>query len=384
MAKRKLLWVGDAGCPSGFARSTHGVCDYLHASGQWDITVLGINYRGDPHEYPYPIYSAMAGGDFLGVGRLVWMLDKFKPDVVVLQNDPWNIPYYIEQARQFDEYKDIKFVGFVAVDGKNCRGAGMNGLELGIFWTQFGLDEARLGGYTQPGMVIPLGVDLTNYTPMDQRLARAQRGFQQEHMDLFIVGNANRNQPRKRYDLTIKYFAEWIKSRGIDDASLYLHVAPTGDRGVDCVQLAYYYGLKNKLIFMQPEVFYGLTEAQMRATYCSWDVMLNTTQGEGFGLTAFEAMACGVPCILPDWSALGELCKDAAYMVPCTSTEITPPVNAIGGVMDEKLAIEALDRLYNDRQLRSDYSKLGQQRAAEGRFRWENVGEMFRNALDVV
>jgi hypothetical protein len=34
-------------------------------------------------------------------------------------------------------------VGAIAVDGKNCRGADLNGLDHVIFWTKFAEDEAR-------------------------------------------------------------------------------------------------------------------------------------------------------------------------------------------------------------------------------------------------
>jgi hypothetical protein len=44
------------------------------------------------------------------------------------------------------------------------------------------------------------------------------------------------------------------------------------------------------------------------------DVMLFTTQGEGFCLPAFEAAACGTPIVAPRWSALGELFDGVAEL----------------------------------------------------------------------
>jgi hypothetical protein len=93
--KKRLLWVGDAGVPSGFARATHAILDTLRH--HYDVTVLGMNYLGDPEVrrlYPYDIYPAAPGGDGLGVGRLVWVCDRVHPDVIVIQNDGWFIPYY--------------------------------------------------------------------------------------------------------------------------------------------------------------------------------------------------------------------------------------------------------------------------------------------------
>src|SRR5262249_49427833 len=146
----------------------------------------------DPHTWPYPIYAAAATGDAFGENRINWMMDLVKPDVVVLQNDPWNIPMYVKRLKAVPEHSEVPIVGVVAVDGKNCGGSWLNDLSLAIFWTQFGLDEARKGGFTQPGVVIPLGVDLDIYKPGNRRAAREKlvpNGFPTEALNGFIVGN---------------------------------------------------------------------------------------------------------------------------------------------------------------------------------------------------
>jgi glycosyltransferase involved in cell wall biosynthesis len=285
----------------------------------------------------------------------------------------------------FPEYADIPVIGIVAVDGKNCMGGPMNDLAMGIFWTQFGLDEARRGGYTRPGVVIPLGVDLGAYYPTDKYEARMKRGLPKSMDDAFIVGNVNRNQPRKRWDLTLKYFAEWMHHGSLKDAYLYLHVAPTGDTGIQVNNLASYYGIAARTLVVEPQVFYGLNEAQMRDTYNSFDVQISTTQGEGFGLTTFEGMACGVPQIVPEWSALGELCYGVSPLVPCTSTAIGPPyVNVIGGVADETMFVRTLEQVYRNRKLREDLRASGLKRVSEDRFRWENIGEACRLVFGLI
>jgi glycosyltransferase involved in cell wall biosynthesis len=375
---KKLLWVGDAACPSGFAKSTHYVLDGLRL--EYDVTVLGLNYRGDPHAYPYPIYAAAPGGDALGVGRLVFMCDLVKPDVVVLQNDPWNIPGYVNQLRQklssgeyaFPEHAAIPLVGIVAVDGVNCMGDALNGLSHAIFWTEFGQQEARAGGFKGFSSVVSLGVDQSIYKPKNQLEARKARRIPDEFKDVFIVGNVNRNQLRKRWDLTLRYFARWIKEHSIQDAYLYLHTAPTGDWGCDIVRMAKYYDVLDRVMLVTPSTFYGAEESEMCDTYNCFDVQLTTTQGEGFGLTTFEGMACGVPQIVPDWSALGELCKNAAMVLPCPTT-YTGTTNVIGGVMDEQSCMHSLQALYENVALRKVLQKDGLKRVREPRFDWVNV-----------
>jgi len=388
--KKNLLWIGDAGVPSGFARATHETL--AHMMDDFNITVMGINYRGDPHPYPYEIFAAMPGGDWAGIGRLIWMCDYITKkhgalDVIVIQNDPWNIPMYTRtlktKTKQYNgEYADVPVVAAVAVDGLNCAGANLNDLKLAIFWTQFGLDEARKGGYDGPATVIPLGVNQNIYKPMDRVEARLNVGLPSDFSEAFIVGNVNRNQPRKRLDLTIRYFAEWVKGNNIEDAFLYLHVAPTGDTGVDVLGLMKYYGVAERLLLATPQTWYGESEAHMAATYNAMNVLMTTTQGEGFGLTTLEAMACGVPCIVPKWAALGDWALDAARFVHCSSMAIGPPyVNVLGGVADEQDCLDALDQMHRDESLRREFSEVGLERASEERFRWSNIGREFNSAV---
>lgn len=373
---RKLLWIGDAVVSSGFARATHKILDEFRKS--WSVTVLGINYPGDPHPYPYPIYPAMANySDPWGLRRTAELVTMIKPDVVVVQNDPWNIPRYV------DAIGNVPTIAIAAVDGLNCKGRGMNGCLSVIFWTEFAAKEAALGGYKGPFSVIPLGVDLDIYKPQDRTMARQWMNLPGRLKDAFIVGNVNRNQPRKRLDLTIQYFAEWVKSKGVTDAYLYLHIAPTGDKGWDAQQLMRYYGLSSRLILAEPELGYGCSEADLAYTYSAFDVMMTTTQGEGWGLPTLEGMACGIPQICPDWSALGEWASTAALMVPCTSHAVTPEfINVIGGIADKERFILALDALYNDQNNREYLSDLGLKLANQEQYRWSNIGKAYVHSVE--
>jgi len=376
--KRKLLWIGDAVVSSGFARATHHTLDVLKES--WDVSVLGLNYMGDPHQYPYDIYPAWSGGDAFGVKRTAALVSKIRPDLVVVQNDPWNVPEYMKRAG------DCPTVATMPVDGKNCRGAALNGLLLGIFWTQFGLDEARKGGYAGEAAVVPLGVDLELYKPsVTKKEAREKIGLPNAVKDGFLVGNVNRNQPRKRLDLTVQYFAEWVHSFGIKDAYLFLHVAPTGDQGYDVKQLMKYYGLPGRLILSDPEIGMGSPEASLPYLYQSFDAQISTTQGEGWGLTTMEGMACGVPQIVPEWAALGEWCEDGVIKIPCRDQIVTPNnINVVGGVPSKTHFMNALANVYNNEGVRKDLIARGLAVVRKPQYRWKAVGEAFAKALDEV
>lgn len=380
--KRRLLWIGDAGVNTGFARCTHEIVKEL--ATRFDVHILALGYEGDPHGLPWPVYAATSHGDVLGTNRVAEIIGKVGPTVVVLQNDPWNVPRYLKHTG------NATVVGVVAVDGKNCRGSHMNGLASCIFWTKFGETEARMGGYSGESAVVPLGVDLDIYAPQERAQVRERmnlpailksRGLPP---DTFIVGYVGRNQPRKRLDLLVEYFAEWVRSYDVADAALWIQQAPTGEHAYDLEQLAKYWRVNDRLIL--PGVrddHQGLPEAVMARVYNVFDCMATTTQGEGWGLPQIEGMACGVPQVAPDWAALGEWTRDAAVLVPCTAHAATPMgVNAIGGIADQRLFCAALDRLYRNREFRAERAAAGLQLAQRPEYRWPAVGQAMLAAIE--
>ena len=86
----RVLWVGDAIAPSGFARVTHAVLDRLAASTDHEYHVLGINWEGGPYpDLPYKVWCARRRGDALGRDVLEETVRALRPDVVVLFHDLW-------------------------------------------------------------------------------------------------------------------------------------------------------------------------------------------------------------------------------------------------------------------------------------------------------
>lgn len=380
LTKRRLLWIGDACVSSGFARATHKILETVSQS--FDVHVLGLNYMGDPHPYPYPVYPGFTGGDALGYGRVKSLVQKIGPSVVIVQNDPWNFQEYIRRIG------NVPTIGIVAIDGKNCQGKLLNGLTLAIFWTKYGRDQADLGGYTGPSVVIPLGVDQEMYHPFDAKEMRAGMNLPQVlgnrglPPDTFIVGVVGRNQPRKRLDLTLQYFSDWIHTCKIPDAALWLHVAPTQEAGFDLGQLGEYYRISDRVFQPSINPTIGITEESMARVYSVFDVLVNTCVGEGWGLPIQEAMACGVPCIVPDWAALGEWPEDAVFKVPCTATAVAPGINTVGGVADRQTFMQALDAFYGSKDVRRVYSQRGLSLVSRPEFRWASVGQAFTEAIE--
>lgn len=375
---KTVLFVGDHARSSGFGRASRGVLEILKAT--CNVVVLGINHRGDPlpPNVPapdYPVYPAwVPGGDGLGLRRMAEMVILHKPDLIVLQCNPWNVPAY-QKTLHNNGHGNIPVIAIVAVEGKNCIGTHLNQLKHAIFWNEFSRQEAVAGGFKRESSVIPLGVDIDFFNPGDRVEAREMLQISEVPKDAFIVLNVNRNQHRKRLDLTMIYFAEWIKTRGIDDAYLYMHVLPGSQVQLDLEQLGQYLKISRRLILAEPlDIFNGAPDAFVRAAYRAANVQMSTSLGEGHGLTSMEGMACGTPQIGGDYSAFGEWGRGAMYLVPCDSEGVMPDVNGmIGGIPNKVETIEALDRFYSSPGIRQRFTDMGLARVREERFRWENI-----------
>ncbi|MFZ4763762.1 MAG: glycosyltransferase family 4 protein [Roseimicrobium sp.] len=375
-AKGRLLWIGDAAVPTGFATVTHSVLQHL--CREWEVIVSGVNYEGGAHPYPYHIMPARQGhGDMWGMNRFVDVCAEFAPDVVIINNDWWNVAEFLQRAP-----KDLPLVAYMPVDGANLDPAvlpQLNGLAAAVWYCDFGHQEAARAGFTGQRHVVPHGMDAALWQPVEKNLARELLGLSMPQ-EAFIVGNVNRNQPRKRLDLSLQFFADWVKERQIADAYLLLHCAKR-DSGWDLERLARHHGISDRLILTGSEDLRTAPDAsRVRLVYSALDVQITTTLGEGWGLTTMEGMACGVPQIVPDWAALGEWALPA-LKVPCSVQMAHPEINTIGALPDKAAFIAHLDALYRNQNLRA---QLGAQSTAfvhQPCFQWSEVARQLDATL---
>ena len=368
-SKGRLLWIGDAAVPTGFATVTHSVLAQLHR--RWDVTVSGVNYEGAEHDHPYRILPAWQGGDMWGMNRFADLCAEFAPDVIVINNDWWNVAGFLQRAP-----RGARIVAYMPVDGVNLDRKilpKLNRLTAAVWYTDFGHREAVKAGFKGTRHVLPHGLDTRLFRPVDRAEARRALGLPE---DAFIVGNVNRNQPRKRLDATIEYFAAWVKQHRVKNARLLLHCAKR-DAGWDLESLARHHGVGGRVIFTGPDELDQAADASLLPMiYSSLDVQVSTTLGEGWGLTTMEGMACGVPQIVPDWAALGEW-AEPAIKVPCSTRHAHTGISTIGALPDKAAFMAALNSLYRDEALRRDLSRRGQRFVKQPCFRWANVaGEL--------
>ncbi|MEZ0372011.1 MAG: glycosyltransferase, partial [Candidatus Sericytochromatia bacterium] len=157
--------------------------------------------------------------------------------------------------------------------------------------------------------VIPNGVDTQLLNPDGPRLELAtQQGFR----FLFVGGMLD----RKGLDLLLDAYAAAF-SRA-DDVVLVIK-----GFGSDSHYALHPFHHQLEALRSQPlapAVLYldqDLSAAQMAALYRACDVYVHPYRGEGFGMPILEAMACGLPVIIPNAGPAPEFCPpDAGWQVP--------------------------------------------------------------------
>lgn len=380
MNKPRLLLVGDFAKHSGFARVNESLA--WHLRDRWDIAVLGVNYHGDytPHQRHYRLYPAWIGGDAHGHGRIAKIVEYEQPDVVLVVADPWHAGGYIEGLT--DALETIPpCVLYTPVDAECIRRTDVETLDwyrTVVAYTQFGAQELRRAGVTAPLAIIPHGIDRGLFQPIGRSAARQAAGVPE---DWYIVLIVDRNQVRKRLDIAFDAFAQF--AAGKPEARLHYHGAAYEDVGWDILAMAADLGIADKLILTDPAMqpLAGIPPQQLPVLYSMADVKLSTTSGEGWGLTTMEAMACGVPCIAPNFAALGEWARPALGDLPATIATRHAKINTVGRVPSTTDVIDALEYLYANPGERQALAAAGLALVSDPAYDWANIADQFDTLL---
>jgi len=388
--KPKLLWIGDVVATTGFARVTHNVLEKL--KDKYEIVVLGCNWHGDPdpmqQEYKmYPASNRFQQAPF-GEERVREIVEREKPDVVFTINDCWIINEQYKRIADLHQVLGFKFVGYMPMDSYNWVGAlseTANKWDAVISYTEFGAHEFIKGGIQKPITVIPHGVTAGQFKPGDKVQARKQLGLGE---DLFIVMNANRNQFRKRIDITIDAFAEFAQGR--PDTRLYLHMG-TKDQGWEVMQVFGREMLKRgldpngRIIMTSPGPNPPSVPVELLETiYQCADVGVNTCKGEGWGLVNFEHAACEVAQVVPDHTSCKEIFEGYGELIRCDHVDVdTNYAREMPCPSSQHLA-EILAELYEDRDKLAAVARRCYKRVTDERFMWDTIASQFDDVFQEV
>lgn len=389
----KILWVSDLVTPTGFSNVSHPIIKNLEG---YDITGVGVNYYGDPHDYKFPIFPAHLGKSVYGEARVCDLLNGLDFDILYILNDAWVIDTYLRAIKQrVTEKKLPKIVVYFPVDSTFHNPHWYENFDIvdrAVTYTQFGRWVVRDANPTLNVDIIPHGVDTDVFYRLNEDRRKSKESFFAPYLekmgsidDLFVVINANRNQPRKRLDITMEGFAMFARNKP-SGVRLYMHCGLI-DASVNIDTLAIRYGIDNRLIVSSTKRGVQVIPAsRLNEIYNACDVGINTSMGEGWGLTNMEHAATGALQIVPNHSACREIFTDCGILLDTVTNFMFDNSMTVGKLTTAKEVADKLEWVYNNREQADILARRGYEKLTSKEYTWPHIAKqwdaLFRETLN--
>ncbi len=403
----KILIIGDAVAPTGFARVIRSVFGRL--TGHYELYQLATRYDGAAHDWPWTLHQAARGSSVYGYDQLATLIDELQPQLIFLLYDiAFQAPYLLHIRAAKWQPKVVMYTPVEAGPIAPELLERLTGLSRYVMYTEYGRDVIENSlvqlrecnpDFKFPTLeVIPHGTDGGRFFPIDDAAEaqapetdKARRKAARQHLkiddpnhpDAFIVLNANRNMPRKRIDLTMQGFALFARDKP-PNVKLYLHMA-TEDSGWNVLILAKRYGIYDRLIMTRADnVRPQLLDAELNWIYNACDVGITTTTGEGWGMVSFEHAATRAAQIVPRHTSLAALWAGSAEFIEPVSTTTWPGNLTEGHIVSVEGVAAALQRLYEDPDHRYALAEKAFRNATHSDYGWDAIAERWRSLFDKV
>lgn len=237
-------------------------------------------------------------------------------------------------------------------------------------------------------------IDTNNYHPINSEQKKELRKKYRFKEKDFVIYYSGRNILRKRHDTLLEACAKFLCET--KDTYLYLNIPMTESKKrffypntlnpIDFIQRVMKKKHGRDLIKEGRVIFVargelgaiGINEQQNAGLYQIADVYATASSAEGFGLCPVEAMSCGVPTIIPDFTTGRELLgidlkqeinsdkfDEYRFTIGQGGLLVPTPITLnVGNGLKQKLTrpediYYALNHLYNNLELRTKLGKQG-------------------------
>jgi glycosyltransferase involved in cell wall biosynthesis len=373
--------VGPALNQSSYARVLHATLGALAKT--WDVQHFAVNHRGAAADIGWRILPNRNIGDRYGVEQIPSIAAEFPPDAIFVFNSFTTLPRYsslparlglprpmlVAQCPLLGEAVDPRFVGRLAF--YDCVVV-LSETVRRHFADCFG-ECLRIGMIDRiPRLeVIPHGLDSRIFRPLANR--RAVRADIPGLADLgdqgFVVLNANKNEPRKRIDITLAGFARFARDKP-GNVRLYLHMGNShGEAGLGAAIRTL--GIADRVVMTETGTGHPkLDDSDLNRLYNACDVGINTASSEGWGMISFEHAATGAAQIVPGSWVCGEVWAGSAELLDAVPEQPDETRFTRDAVVTIESVASALERLYSSPSYRAQMASRAAALAGEPRFQW--------------
>lgn len=340
---KRILWVSRLGYSCSYAYVSNTL---LHNLSGFDLYVFctGIVHTEDdrkriakelkiPLDHVFTITERLPSSKcsedheyfnsyFGGVHHLSSIVEKVKPNLIVSIDDNQCVNRQWQKLRTKKWPFEFKFVPYVTVDCDDIDPDFLDAPAEVFTMTQFAKTQLLRYHPNKEITVLPHLIDPNVFFPLPQNQCRLKW---MGRPDRFIVGAFNANNNRKRWDLLLEAFCGWARNH--NDAVLLMktpYLKPRNDFSLspcseyDFTELITSVALKYGIDLSRIRVIDGeVKSSDLNELYNCCDIGLNTTSGEGWGLTPCEMALIGIPTILPKFSSFPEIFGESECMMPC-------------------------------------------------------------------
>lgn len=315
----------------------------------------------------------------------------WKPDACIMLGDFVAARHIV--GRFMDDFRSVPTYHYVPIEGVGLPPAwgDMWRVVLPIAMSQFGADQiARATGIVPP--VVYHGVDSEVFRPVSKAkplivskpavILDSKENCKQAWVQWLMDQNnvtriprkwllrTDRHMPRKRYNSLIRSLAPVLARN--PDWALILHCNPSDQGGYLPDTLSKLPEPVRSQVLLTDAA--GIPRDLLTVLYNSADLYVSNS-AEGFGLTIAEAIACGVPAVGIDYSAVPEVIGPAGVTVK-EGGLLDNEYDHFWFAVNEQKFGAAVEHLMTHKTKREDLGRRGPKHVSTN-FRWDTAATQF-------
>lgn len=318
----KFLWISNAPwAPSGYGSQTRQVGRRIAAAGHDIEYVANDGSRGD-REWEGHLVRGSSSTDRYSRDSLRTELERSEADWVIALYDAWVFTHNMR-----DPFEDFpRMACWTPIDHLQVPAQLYGWLANGhtaIAMSEHGRRnlQALSDNWAASRAARPFEV---RYAPhaIEDVYRRVETDFREVidvPDDAFLIGIVAASTDSAIYDR--KGFGDMALALGQlmaahGDVYVYVHTLNPGINSIGLDRLFASCGVPAERVVWADQYALtkqAVTDEHMATIYSSFDVLLSTSRGEGFGIPVIEAQACGVPVIASNWTAQAELVRGTPY-----------------------------------------------------------------------
>ena len=405
--KTRIMLCGTypIGTSNGYSKVVYYICKYLQEYTDIELTVYGFqnvnNTNGSSIRNDLTnviLYDVLANENpkrnGFGEKEIGEYVKKNPQDIIIIFNDSIITTALVATLVKecWDEKKNFKLISYMDQVYKYQKKEYIEILNTffdGIItFTPYWEEIAKKLGITKPLYNFPHGFDYNLYYPIPKNIARIYYKYDDND---FIVLNLNRNQPRKRWDITIISWTKFLDkcykhNNNINNLKLVVGTSITGywdlmeifENEIKFTDIPWE-DAKNTIIKIEnPQ---QLSDRDINILYNTCDIGLNTADGEGFGLCSFEGLGVGRPQVASYLGGMIEfLSEDYSFILkPKSNIYLDSKTIGIGGkaeLVSPDDCAEIFWKYFTDKNLLKIHGEKARKYILT-HYRWETLVEYF-------